>query len=259
MLDATQIARYRNDGYVIVEGALDEDLMRRAITLAKQNPDLLAGAHATRDAEGKATLLDIYNELGSDPFSAIVASEQLVGVVEQLLGETAMHYHHKLMLKEPRVGGAWEWHQDYGYWYHRGCLYPRMLSCFVAMDPSTRANGCLQVLKGSHHLGRIDHGVAGEGQMGAAPDRVAAALERHEIVHVESGPGDALFFDCNLLHRSDANHSDQSRWTIVGAYTAASNRLFEPGEHPVTPIEVIPAAHLHDEVEARLQRWGQVR
>jgi hypothetical protein len=28
------------------------------------------------------------------------------------------------MQKEPRVGGAWEWHQDYGYWYKNGFLYP---------------------------------------------------------------------------------------------------------------------------------------
>ena len=34
------------------------------------------------------------------------------------------HYHSKLMLKEPEVGGAWVWHQDYGYWYQNGCLYP---------------------------------------------------------------------------------------------------------------------------------------
>jgi hypothetical protein len=29
-----------------------------------------------------------------------------------------------MILKEPYVGGAWEWHQDYGYWYHTGCLFP---------------------------------------------------------------------------------------------------------------------------------------
>lgn len=251
MLDVDQITHYRDAGFVVVEGMFDAELMARVVAMARQDPALLAGAHVTRDAEGKQTLLDIRNELGDDPFSAIVASEQLVGVVEQLLGERAMHYHHKLMLKEPRVGGAWEWHQDYGYWYHQGCLYPRMLSCFVALDPSTRANGCLQVLAGSHHLGRIDHGVVGEGQRGADPARIAAAIDRQDIVHVESAPGDALFFDCNLLHRSDANGSDQSRWTLVGAYTGESNWLFEPGEHQVTPIAVIPAARLHAEIVAR--------
>ncbi len=83
------------------DGVFDTaNVMARVVAMARQDPALLAGAHVTRDAEGKQTLLDIRNELGDDPFSAIVASEQLVGVVEQLLGERAMHYHHKLMLKE---------------------------------------------------------------------------------------------------------------------------------------------------------------
>ena len=65
-----------------------------------------------------------------------------------VLGGEVYHYHSKLMLKEPFVGGAWEWHQDYGYWYQNGCLFPWMASCLIALDPATRANGCLQVLKG---------------------------------------------------------------------------------------------------------------
>lgn len=40
-----------------------------------------------------------------------------------------------------------------------------MASCFVAVDAATRENGYLQVLKGSHKLGRIEHGRVG-GQTG---------------------------------------------------------------------------------------------
>src|SRR5688572_5928381 len=46
------------------------------------------------------------------------------------------------------LGGAWEWHQDYGYWYGNGCLWPNMLSVIIAIDPNTRENGCFQLLKG---------------------------------------------------------------------------------------------------------------
>lgn len=56
------------------------------------------------------------------------------------------------MLKEAHTG-AWEWHQDYGYWYDQGFLFPRMLSAFVSLDQATRENGCLSVLRGSHRIG----------------------------------------------------------------------------------------------------------
>ena len=55
-------------------------------------------------------------------------------------------------------GNHWVWHQDYGYWYNNRAVAPNMGSCMVALDPATRHNGCLQVLKGSHRLGRLDHG-----------------------------------------------------------------------------------------------------
>lgn len=48
-----------------------------------------------------------------------------------------------------KAGGTWEWHQDYGYWYGNGCLWPNMVAVIVAIDPNTRENGCLQLLKGS--------------------------------------------------------------------------------------------------------------
>ena len=54
------------------------------------------------------------------------------------------------------MGGAWEWHQDYGYWYHNGCMLPAMASVMVVLDRATHENRCLQVLRGSHHAGRFD-------------------------------------------------------------------------------------------------------
>src|SRR5690606_32646886 len=104
----------------------------------------------------------LWNHPGDDLFGRVARSVRIVEAMEALLGGEVYHYHSKLMLKEPRVGGAWEWHQDYGYWYNNGCLYPLMASCLIALDRATQANGCLQVLRGSHLIGRIEHGQFGE-------------------------------------------------------------------------------------------------
>ena len=85
----------------------------------------------------------------------------------EALGGEVYHYHSKLTMKRPGGGGRWEWHQDYGYWYQNGCLYPDMLSVAVALEPATRENGCMQLLAGSHKLGRLEHGrVAGPDRRG---------------------------------------------------------------------------------------------
>ena len=54
-------------------------------------------------------------------------------------------YSSKLIQKEPRTGGAFQWHQDYGYWYMSGNMTPDMCTVFIAMDPCDMGNGCLEV------------------------------------------------------------------------------------------------------------------
>jgi ectoine hydroxylase-related dioxygenase (phytanoyl-CoA dioxygenase family) len=107
----------------------------------------------------------------------------------------------------------------------------------IAVDPGHSENGCLQVLRGSHLLGRLDHVLSGE-QAGADVERVNEALGRLELVHCEMEPGDALFFHCNLLHRSDQNKSDQPRWSLICCYNAARNDPYKESPHSrYTPLE----------------------
>jgi ectoine hydroxylase-related dioxygenase (phytanoyl-CoA dioxygenase family) len=175
------------------------------------------------------------NELYDDIYSAFVRCSRIVGTMETLLTDEVYHFHHKMMLKEPLVGGAWEWHQDYGYWYkNNACLFPDMASCMIAVDRATKENGCLQVIKSSHRMGRIEHGVTGE-QTGADMERVEAALQRLQLVYCELEPGDALFFHSNLLHRSDQNRSANSRWSLICCYNTKHNDPYKPapaGGHP---------------------------
>ncbi|MEM7235447.1 MAG: phytanoyl-CoA dioxygenase family protein, partial [Planctomycetota bacterium] len=157
--------------------------------------------------------------------------ERTVNSMEQLLGGEVYHYHSKLSAKRPGAGGAWEWHQDYGYWYQNGCLLPDMASVMVSIDKANRENGCLQVIRGSHRIGRIEHGLYGE-QTSADPERVENALKRMDHVYCESEAGDALFFHGNLLHASDANTSDQPRWALLCCYNTKENDPYKDHHHP---------------------------
>jgi ectoine hydroxylase-related dioxygenase (phytanoyl-CoA dioxygenase family) len=89
-------------------------------------------------------------------------------------------------------------------------------------------------------LGRIEHRFSGE-QVGADMERVNACLERMELVYVELEPGDVLFFHSNLLHRSDANLSEEPRLTLIAAYNLASNKPYmkEPDSAHL-PVEALP-------------------
>lgn len=231
-LTPTQIEDFNRDGYVIARGFFDTEQIDALYRISKAGFDI-DQSYAAVDPDGKSSRLLLRNDLPDDIYSAFVRSERMVDSIESLLGDETYHFHHKLMLKEPKVGGAWPWHQDYGYWYDKNaCLFPNMISAMIAVDRATLNNGCLQVLKGSHACGRLDHAPAG-GQLGADTERVEKLTERLELVDVELEPGDTAFFHCNLLHTSAANTSDDPRWTLICCYNAKSNDPFDDrGEHP---------------------------
>jgi ectoine hydroxylase len=217
-LTASQIAAFHNDGYIVVPNLLnaeETDLLRN---IAKADHGLQRDAGSRADGEGGAVKLVVRNELPDDTiYGAIVRSRRIVAAMQQLLDDEVYHYHHKMILKEARVGGAWAWHQDYGYWY---------------------GNGCLQVVRGSHRMGRMDHGKVGD-QTGADPERVAACLDRLTLVHCDLEPGSAIFFHGNTLHRSDQNRSEHPRWAFICCYNTKHNDPYKESKHPrYSPLEI---------------------
>jgi len=242
-LTRQHIDNYKRDGYIIVENFLAEAEVNKLYAIATGDDAVRKHAFDLNDQTGKKTKLTLWYTPGNDAYGLLTKSKRMVESVDKLMeGESAVcHFHSKLMQKEPRVGGAWEWHQDYGYWYKNEFLFPdQMASVMVAITEANKGNGCLQVIKSSHHMGRIEHSFTGE-QVGASQHYVDLALKTMELVYVEIMPGDALFFHPNLLHRSEANLSDNSRWSLISCYNRSSNIPYnEPSQSSTIPLTVVP-------------------
>ena len=235
-LTESQVAQFKADGYLIIRSLFDREEMGLLLQTAKNDRELIAHGFASKDAQGRESRLSLWNHPGDDIYGMIGRGRRIVDAMEQLLGGEVYHYHSKMMLKEPKIGGAWEWHQDYGYWYQNGCLLPDMASCLIAVDRATKENGCLQLLKGSQRMGRVEHGRFGE-QTGADPERVAVAMKRFETVYFEAEPGDALFFHGNALHSSAPNTSPNPRWSLICCYNSRENDPYKSSHHPqYTPL-----------------------
>lgn len=221
-LSQSEVENYERDGFVQIENAFSQSEVDAMIASIEGGKSLEEHTLVRTDAEGKKTKLAIWHRLDNDIWGAASTSPNLVNNVRILLHQEVAFFHGKVMLKEAHTGGAWEWHQDYGYWYDQGFLYPRMLSAFVSLDKATRENGCLSVLKGSHKIGRLNHVQIGS-QFGVEKDRIALIEPLFERVYCEMAPGSILFFDSNLLHTSNANQSDHHRRSFITAYSALGN------------------------------------
>ena len=146
------------------------------------------------------------------PHSELLAAALTTGPVQaaasELLGEEALLYKEKVNFKLPG-GAGFSPHQDKP-------AYPLVevvLSAMVAIDDSTVANGCLEVVSGHHReqLEQDDRGCI-------AP----AIAERLAFEPVELAAGDVLLFHALTPHRSSANRSEAPRRALFPTYNGAS-------------------------------------
>jgi len=230
-------AAFERDGYILVRGLLTNEEVDKIKIFMEGNADIMNNAHGRSDGHGARVKVSLWNHPGDDVCGMVARCEKVAGTMQELLGgQEIYHYHSKLIMKDAKTGGAHIWHQDYGYWYQNGCLFPDMGTVFLPVDRCTKENSCLQVLVGSHRMGRVEHTTVGE-QAGADLSRVEMAKTKCEHRYIEMNPGDGLFFHCNLLHTSDQNKSDLRRWVMISSYNQARNDPTKPVDGPVaTPF-----------------------
>jgi ectoine hydroxylase len=238
-LSDDQVRAFQEDGFLLVPGFYTAEEMDLLLQVARSDMEKTENVRGPVDAAGRTSKLWLTSDTDRDDvYNAVCHGRRLVDGMARLMQDEVYLYHYKMMVKEPRVGGAWEWHQDYGYWYNNGCLYPDMASCMIAVDRAYKGNGCLQVLRGSHKLGRIEHGKTGS-QTGADPQRVELAQAHLEHIHCEMEPGTALFFHANLLHASAPNESPDPRWALICCYNTKHNPCDDKPGHPsYRPLEI---------------------
>jgi hypothetical protein len=137
------------------------------------------------------------------------------------------------MNKPANRGTFLPWHQD------RWTMLDRdpLLTVWTALDPATKANGCVQVIPGSHRHGLINPTHAA-GFLSKA--QAAAICTPDRIVYIELEPGEVVLLHNYLLHASDVNRSLQSRRAFSVCYMDAATlangvagkypAVFEPAE-----------------------------
>jgi hypothetical protein len=145
------------------------------------------------------------------------AGEALVAVARYFLGDDIVLKFNSCFLKPARTGSATPWHQDNGLWRDGDT---ESFNFWMALDPATRANGCLQFVPGSHKGEIVPHVLYPDSIHGELPrERVRQVVGLHGVHHIELEPGDVVFWHSTLWHYSPPNTSDQGRIGIAGVWT----------------------------------------
>jgi hypothetical protein len=245
MLSAQERQQYAQDGFLLLRGLFDESwragvlewLSARAARrheLPDQfvlEPSFASNAAQSGGApEGGLEAVRKFEGLAMQPeaLAYFGAGARGAHVAEQLIGRNDLRIMYLSAFAKPAGHGSeTPWHQDQALWPN---WMPTAVSCWVALDPCTEENGCLQFLRGSHRDGMVEH-VMSDGAPHEHIPRDRADPSR--IVSIPMNPGDAIFFGGRIWHFSEANRSPNRQLGIVAVYAsdrelhdAADNRAF---------------------------------
>lgn len=132
----------------------------------------------------------------------------------QLLGGAVRFWHDQLFCKPAEHGGVVAWHQDYSYWTRTSPM--QHLTCWIGLDDSSVANGCLHYVPGSHRWDLLEiTGLAGD--MDAIRE-VLTPEQWHAMSHpvpVELSKGECTFHHPLMVHGSFENRTERPRRATV--------------------------------------------
>lgn len=239
-LTGEQVALFRQRGYLsgipILTDAQVEILRRELGQLADSShpgQELFYEYHSNESADPNTVLFHALGAWRISPgFHDLLWNPAFTVPASQLLDGPVRFWHDQLFCKPAQHGGVVAWHQDYSYWTRTRPL--AHLTCWIALDDSTRENGCLQYIPGSHRWPDLPiTGLAGN------MDAINSVLNEEQKrqfespVAVEVPKGYASFHHPRLVHGSLANRSNYSRRATVinvmrdGVRSATSEPLLE--------------------------------
>lgn len=219
-LDAEVVGTYRERGFVRLPGLytaremaavvqhLDRVVQEVVPRMDQADYVLEPGGHAVRNFWRLERYDTFFAELGNGP--------RILSIVEQLLGATAVLVAVETFNKPARQGSAVPPHQDNAYFCQDP---PDVLTVWVAIDPTTTANGPVNYVAHSKTelLSHKGSGIPGNSMVLREP-------EDYDSAKVEAGllnPGDAMVHHSQTVHWSEPNHSDQARRGMLLVYRAA--------------------------------------
>lgn len=199
MLTPEQISQYQNEGFVIPDFRLSDDLIE---SMRKDHSELISRHPEFTDYCGALLVYDV-------GFLNYARNEELLDHVEQLIGPNIALWNSSLFAKPARVGTRTPWHQDGEYWPIRPLA---TCSVWIAVDDSTRENGCLRFIPGSHKSRSLaKHNVNNAKGLALNLEIDGSEFDESEAVNVELEAGQISMHDVFLMHASEPNNSDKHR------------------------------------------------
>jgi hypothetical protein len=192
---------FQQNGFVRLKGFLSP--AETADLLAAIQEAQARTAASRLDKNGMTFRHNLWRQ--SQKLRDFIASPKVVHQLREIIGPDFWVRWDQAVEKKPG-GAAFPWHQDNGY----NGLHDGHYQFWVAVSRMTRENGGLWLQRGSHRHGRLPHSFIGT--------HLSSPGDENAAVFMEADAGDAVLFSSFLLHKTDANTTDEVRLAYVIEY-----------------------------------------
>lgn len=219
-----EIQRYRDDGVVMIKGAIDPNwlkLIEAGVDKARTRLSV-QGRFMSRKTQGYQ--MDTFLWKHVDEIRDAIYFGPFAHWARQLMGsEEVRFFYDQMFVKEPGANAPTPWHQDLSFWPIRG---EQITSFWIPLDPVTRESSGLMYVRGSHKWRQRFKAISPDyvaviidDRMDDVPD-INANPEQYELLDWEMEPGDILMFHPLTLHGSYGNsHRKRRRRALALRWT----------------------------------------
>ena len=146
-LTPEEIQQYKEEGYTLPKCKVFSDEKFAALV------DHFEGMLAAWPPDARPEAMDTPH-FGDPKLNEWALAPEVVDLVEPLLGPDILLFSSHFICKPKGDGRRVPWHEDSAYW--RRLLEPmEVATVWLAIDPSTKKNGCMHVIPRSHNTGRM--------------------------------------------------------------------------------------------------------
>jgi ectoine hydroxylase-related dioxygenase (phytanoyl-CoA dioxygenase family) len=148
---------------------------------------------------------------------------EVLDVVQQFIGANIGLWSSHFICKDPLVGRATPWHEDSAFWNGRLTGYEKIITVWLAIDRSTRENGCMRVIPGTHVNGFSEYAPVSSDVNTFA--EAIKTVDESKAVYFELEPNQCSLHDSRIIHGATANTSPHRRCGYTMRYFSTEHRV----------------------------------
>jgi ectoine hydroxylase-related dioxygenase (phytanoyl-CoA dioxygenase family) len=153
-------------------------------------------------------------------------SDDVLDWIEPLIGPDIALWSSHFISKDPFTGRATPWHEDSAYWEGRFDSYDNIVTIWLALEnPSTRENGCMRVIPGSHLSGGFSQNYVPTDMTEQTFHAEITGVDEDKAVDFELQRGEFSMHDGRITHGAKPNTSPVRRTGYTMRYFPSSVKM----------------------------------